>query len=700
MDRDTFPRQHARTRRFTLGAPRTFRVAAAGTHLTFLRSGSGSDAVNRLWVLDVESATERVLADPHQLAKAEEPADLPEAEQRRRERAREVGGGIVSYSADAGLTTAAFALAGRLYVTGVSTEDGPHRLETEGAAFDPRLDRSGTRIAYVSDGELRLVAPNDPDRSLLADDDPDVTWGAAEFIAAEEMGRSRGFWWSPDGARLAVTRVDNRPVPEWYIADPARPSHPPVAIRYPAAGANNAEVSLHVTDLVGATVEIQWDRDEYPYLAEVSWEAGDPLTVTVQSRDQRRVVILVADPDTGVTTEVHRIVDDVWVELVPGAPTWLNGELVTAEDDGEARRLMVAGRPVTPSSLQVRAIVGVLDGDLVISGSSDPTETHLFVVAEGEARRLTHLAGMHSAAVGGDVIVVSGSDMGRGPARSVVHRRGVEMAEVASYAETPLVDPVVSFEVVGSRELRAAVLYPRSGEARPDSAPLPVLLDPYGGPHAQRVVKSSGAFSTSQWFADQGFAVVVIDGRGTPGRGPSWERAVSGDLAGPVLEDQVDGLAALARSHPRLDLGRVGIRGWSFGGYLAALAVLRRPDVFHAAVAGAPVTDWRLYDTHYTERYLGHPDECPQNYERTDLTAEAGALSRPLMLVHGLADDNVVVAHTLQLSGALLAAGKPHTVLPLSGVTHMTPQEIVAENLLELQVRFLRQALAVETLGA
>jgi dipeptidyl-peptidase-4 len=141
----------------------------------------------------------------------------------------------------------------------------------------------------------------------------------------------------------------------------------------------------------------------------------------------------------------------------------------------------------------------------------------------------------------------------------------------------------------------------------------------------------------------------------------------------------------------------VGIRGWSFGGWLAALAVLRRPDVFHAAVAGAPVTDWRLYDTHYTERYLGHPNEEPDNYVRNSLLADAAKLERPLMLIHGLADDNVVAAHTLRLSSALVAAGRPHTVLPLSGVTHMTPQEVVAENLLHLQVEFLRRSLDAVT---
>jgi dipeptidyl-peptidase-4 len=207
------------------------------------------------------------------------------------------------------------------------------------------------------------------------------------------------------------------------------------------------------------------------------------------------------------------------------------------------------------------------------------------------------------------------------------------------------------------------------------------------------VLASSAAYLSSQWFADQGFCVVIADNRGTPGKGSVYERAVLHDLAGPVLEDQIEVLDVLRELEPRADTSRVAIRGWSFGGYLAALAVLRAPDKFHAAVAGAPVTDWRLYDTHYTERYLRHPGIDDEPYQTTSLIECAHQLERPLLLIHGLADDNVVAAHTLQLSSALLAAGKDHEVLPLSGVTHMTPQEEVAENLLLHQLRFIQRAL-------
>ena len=223
-------------------------------------------------------------------------------------------------------------------------------------------------------------------------------------------------------------------------------------------------------------------------------------------------------------------------------------------------------------------------------------------------------------------------------------------------------------------------------------------MDPYGGPHHARIAAHQAPFRESQWFADQGFAVVVVDGRGTPGS-PTWERAVRGDFASPVLEDQVTGLHAAAHAFTDLDLGAVAIRGWSFGGYLSALAVIDRPDVFHAGIAGAPVTDWTLYDTGYTERYLGVPDDADptsaEPYTRNSLLERASTLSRPLQIIHGLADDNVFVAHALKLSRVLLENGRPHEVLPLSGITHMATQEEVAENLLLLQVDFLRRALSL-----
>jgi dipeptidyl-peptidase 4 len=305
--------------------------------------------------------------------------------------------------------------------------------------------------------------------------------------------------------------------------------------------------------------------------------------------------------------------------------------------------------------------------------------------------RLTEASGMHTADGDDTVVVITSATMEAAPV-TTVHRGGQAVATIRSHAEAPVIEPRPTFFQAGPRRLRSALLTPKWAD--PDG-PLPILLDPYGGPHFQRVVRARDAMLESQWFADQGFAVLVADGRGTPGRGVSWEKAVRRDFLAPTLDDQIEALHAAAERFPFLDLSRVAIRGWSFGGELSAAAVLRRPDVFHAAVVGAPVTDQRLYDTHYTERYLGHPDEEPEAYRRSSLLADAGGLERPMLLIHGLADDNVYVAHSIRLSRALLEAGRPHKFLPLSGATHMAGEEVVAENLLLLQVRFLRDALGI-----
>ncbi len=335
-----------------------------------------------------------------------------------------------------------------------------------------------------------------------------------------------------------------------------------------------------------------------------------------------------------------------------------------------------------------------VDGDSVLFSASgdDPAHIGLWLAGPDGLAELPLGPGAHGGQRAGGTTLVVSRGLDRGGREITVTGAGGRRARIASLAQVPVLPaPAPVLRAGGTRGIPTAVVLPSWHQ--PGSGKLPVLCDPYGGPHGQRVVAARDAYLTPQWLADQGFAVVIADGRGTPGKGPAWDRAVAGDLAGPVLEDQVEALHAAAARHGDLDLSRVGIRGWSFGGYLAALAVLRRPDVFHAAVAGAPVTDWQLYDTHYTERYLGHPREHPAAYEQSSLLAGAAALTRPLMLIHGLADDNVVVAHSLRLSSALLAAGRPHAVLPLTGVTHMASVQDVAENLLLLQVDFLRAAL-------
>jgi dipeptidyl-peptidase-4 len=571
-------------------------------------------------------------------------------------------------------------------------KSGARRLPAVEPVFDPRLDPTGRRVAYVSGRALHVIDVEGEDHVLAGEDDPDVSWGLAEFVAAEEMGRQEGFWWSPDGSRIAAARVDEREVQVWLILNAVDPDATPRAVRYPVAGTKNADVSLHVLGLDGVRSEVVWDRSSLEYLARVVWSEGRPLTLLVQSRDQRVTRTLTVG-DGGDTALVREDQDEAWVELVRGSPAWTeDGRLVSTVDGGDTRRLAVGGEAVTPPGLQVRRLAHV-DRDVVFVASDDPIEEHVWRWSpDATLEQLTDAPGVHDATAEGEIMVITSAGVEDAPA-TTVYRRGEAIATIASNQETPVVSPTPTFFLAGARELRSAVLLP--GGLEPE-APLPVLLDPYGGPGFQRVLRARDEFLESQWLADQGFVVLIVDGRGTPGRGLAWEREILGDMIGPTLDDQVDALEAAAQRFGFLDLGRVAIRGWSFGGELATAAVLRRPDVFHAAIAGAPATDPRLYDTHYTERYYGHPDEDPEAYRRGSLIEEAGTLRRPILVIHGLADDNVFVANALRLSRAFLEAGRPHVFLPLSGASHMAKEVAVAENLLRLELQFLRNTFGLD----
>jgi dipeptidyl-peptidase-4 len=697
---DDFPRQLASTQRFTLGVPRSVTVSRDGRRVLYLRTRGGEDPVTCLWRLDLADGGgghERLLADPAASWNFG-PGDVPEAERVRRERARESAAGIVAYSADANCRTVVFALDGRLWVLRVGDDPReparvPELVPAAGAVTDPRIDPTGQRVAYVADGALHVTELADgTGRLLAAPEHDDVSYGLAEHVAAESMLRFRGYWWAPDGQRLLAARVDNSPVQRWWITDPADPERPPRAVRYPAAGTANADVTLHVLRLDGSKTEVTWDRGAYEYVAAAEWDSQGPL-LSVQSRDQRTVMVLAADAVTGQTTLVHTERDDAWVELVPGTPARTSaGDLVTVSDRDDSRRLIVGGAAVTPDGLHVDVVSGT-DGEAVYftaTDERDPTERHLWRYDRGQGlSRCSADPGVHDGeAAGGTAVVLSHTEGGN--AAVVAWHDGTSTA-IASLEAEPVLKPRITWLTLGPRELRAALLLP--SWYRPGTR-LPVLLSPYGGPAMQRVVRvRDAAFCEDQWFAEQGFAVLVTDGRGTPGRGPEWSKTVFGDTLSAPLDDQVDALDAVCALFPDLDRGRVGIRGWSYGGALAAIAVIRRPDVFHAAASGAAPHDQRLYDTHWRERFLGLPQQNPEGYARSSTMTEAASLTRPLLLIHGMADDNVVVAHTLRMSAALLAAGRPHQVLPLSGATHMPTDG--GSQLLRHEFTFLAESLGV-----
>jgi dipeptidyl-peptidase-4 len=699
----SYPRQEAATRRFRLGQPRAFRVAAE--RITFIRSSSGRDPVGSLWEATPEgdALVERKVVDAHTLVRVD--GDLPEAEKARRERMRETTSGITAYSGDHDLRRVVFALDGVPYLVDLESGSQARELPHPGPVVDPQLSPDGRWVSFVSDRALHVVDTHtgwdSPVRTLRTPASDEETWGLADFVAAEELDRYRGLWWLPSSDALLVEFVDESAVEIRWIADPSQPEQRPRPHRYPAAGTANPVVRLFLVRLDGSGFEIDWDHDAFPYLATVHADDPRAAIISVLSRDQRTQSILRLDAGDGAARIVKTRMTEPWITMCGGVPGLAaDGALleIIADDETDCFRLVADDHPVSPAGLNIGSVVDASDDRIVVIGTSDPQQQHVLAIhRDGTVEDLTEGETVNSAFGGSAGLAFATTDGLVPGVRFRVALPGLS-APIASLAERPVIDPVVAFHRVGRRQLSAAVLWPTGHVA--GSERLPVVMAPYGGPHHARVVRSAGAFAADQWLADQGFAVVVVDGRGTPGRGPAWEFEVYQDLATKVLDDQVDALRALAEIYPDLDLDRVGITGWSFGGYLAALAVLDRPDVFHAAVAGAPVTDWRLYDTAYSERYLGLPQENATTYDATSLLTRADTLSRPLLIIHGLADDNVLVANTLQLSSALLAAGREHFVLPLSRVTHMTPQEEVAENLLRLEVDFLRRHLQTAPPGS
>ncbi len=723
-----YPVRSAITRRFTLGVPRDVAIVGppGGRWVLALRSDAGDDPVTHLWRFDPRTGEGVRLLDARALGAGEE--DLPAAERARRERVREQAGGVTAYTVDRAGERVACALGGQLVIVDVVA--GSARIVAlDAPVFDPRISPDGRMVALHHDDGVSVVdldADVPTARRLV--EEAGVIWGRAEFIAAEEMSRTRGMWWSPCSTRLAVTRVDEASVTQAHLADLARPERRPAVVAYPFAGSSNAQVGLAIVDvasgarrLLDLTVAGVVDTE---YLARVTWDV-EPLLVGVQPRDQRALHVLALEGER--LRSVRRATGEPWFELLHGAPAWLEGLLTVedvADDQGVVRRALCRdGIPLTPPGIEVRALLAVHravqgGGTVVLSVShEDPTSVDVVAVhvavegAKVERITVAH-PGVHHATLTYtedallDVAVLRSSTLEEDGPRITMEARMEDGARVRhtlpSVAEEPRLEVTVRMLELGPRRLRAALVLP-SDPAVADG-PLPVVLDPYGGPHAQRVLSARAAYHGSQWLADQGFAVLVVDGRGTPGRGPGFEHAVRGDLATPALEDQIEALDAAAERLPMLDLARVGIRGWSYGGTLAALAALRRPDRFRCAVVGAPVTDWRLYDTHYTERYLGLPDADPDAYDRSAVVRPDGSLVGPdpaaasaphaeLLVVHGLVDDNVLAVHSLRLTEALHAAGRPFTFLPLTGATHMASDPAVAARLLEVQATFLQRCL-------
>jgi len=729
-----FLEQYTATLRFTLGTPQAIQVVPGGRAALFLRSGPRS-LVRDLYELDVETGQERLLASAERLLGGGEERLTPE-EKARRERARLAARGIAAYDLPDDAARVLVPLGGRLFV--LERRGGAVReLPAEGGyPLDARFSPDGARVACVRGGDLYVIdVAAGTQRRLTTGATPALTHGLAEFVAQEEMGRREGYWWSPDGRTLAYEESDTSQVELFHIADPMHPERPADAWPYPRPGHANAVVRLGLVAADGAggaagitgtsgagnatgatrpsptsatgpagaaspTRWIAWDRDKFPYLVAVHWRHGGPLTILVQNREQTEELLLAVDPQTGASRTLLAERDAAWLDIPHTVPRWLDdgsGFLWISERTGEPRLELraadgAARRWLTPPGFGLRSLAGVdsAAGAVYVAASADPTQEQLWrlPLAGGEPVPLTREPGVHGAVMArdGSAAVWSEASLAGDRSWSVRRRDGTEAGRLRSVAERPPFLPRLELAHLGPLGFNAAVIRPRSFQA---GRRYPVLVSVYAGPGIQTVRRDwGGSFPLDQWIADHGYVVLVLDGRGTPGRGRDWERVIKGNLIDIQLADQVAGLQAAGARYPEMDLSRVGIFGWSFGGYFSAMAAMRRPDVYRAAVAGAPVCDWRDYDTHYTERYLGLPQANPEGYRRSSVETWCPGLRVPLLVVHGTADDNVYFMHSLKLTDALFRAGRPYDFLVLPGFTHMVPDAAVQRALQERILAF------------
>lgn len=702
-------RDHAATRGFRLGRPTQSTPTPDGRSVLFLRSGPRSPKLE-LFEYDVGSKKAKLLASPESILKGAEEKLSPE-EKAMRERMRVSLSGFTSFQLSRDGKRILLTLSGKLYV--LERDSGEVReLKTgKGTLINPKFALDSKQVAYVLDYDVYVFdLENDKERRVTTGGTELVSHGIAEFVAQEEMNRFSGYWWSPDSRHIAYQESDSREVEVWYVADPGKPDQEPYPSRYPRPGKNNVKVKFGIIATTGGDTKwIEWDQERYPYLATVEWDEHGPLTIGLQTRDQKEFVLLEVDASTGQTKQLLKESDSTWLNLRQDVPEWISpkeGFIWASESsgdwqvqwrtrDGSLKQNLPLGK------IALRGLTQVQHGSraVVFSGAPDPTQTKVYQIhLSGDApRALTPEDGWHSGRFNrsGSLFVAGSTTLGSMPHTRVHKAGGALIGELPSVAENPPFVPRVEIlRTPGEKHFFASVVRPRDFNSRKR---YPVLVDVYGGPlpagSAGNVTAMMTDYLLPQWLADQGFILVSVDGRGISGRGRDWERAVYKKFGAVPLEDQVAGLKELGKRYRELDIERAGIYGWSFGGYMSALAVLKEPKVFKAGCAGAPVTDWYDYDTHYTERYLGIPPKDDPAYEASSLLPLAKNLSRPLLLIHGTSDDNVYFRHSLKLADALFRTGKDFEILPLSSFTHMVADPVVNEQLYSRIVRFFKHHL-------
>ena len=694
-------------------APTAIAFTPDDAALTYLRSPDRS-LVRQLYRFDLaervgDAPAETLLVTPPGGGITEDNLSHEEKLQRERLRMRDLG--ITTYAWSKTGARLMIPLTGEIHAQ--DGEQGPLTRLVAAAgkpALDPQMTRDGRKIAYVQDAELYVVDAEGgtPSQRTSGARGTGKTHGLAEYIAQEEMHRNHGFWWSRDGAMLAFEEVDETHIPVYRIVHQGKDAVGEGAQEdhaYPFAGAANAKIKLGVVAAAGSDRVVWMDLGDDPeqYLARVLWLPDGALSVQVTDRAQQHLKLLRLDPRTGKSTTLLEERSDVWINLHdmhrPLAEGPFKNHFIWASESSGFRHLELRKddgtkvRDLTSGPWQVDGIADIDEerGVLVFTGNREhPTETHVYSVAlaDGTIRRLSDAPGTHGIVVDRahrrwiDVF----SNLTTPPRLSLRSLEdGALIREIPTPPDPRLQDlhlpppELTTFKNRHGDTLHAAIYRPdanatrtEAGAVKPAGPPYPTIVSVYGGPHAQRVVNSWGTTVDmhAQALRSRGYLVVKIDNRGSARRGLAFEGIIKNDLGNHEVADQVDGVRWLA-AQGLVDPARVGIHGWSYGGYMAAMALVRAPETFKVGIAGAPVTHWDGYDTHYTERYMGTPKDNPKGYAESSVMHHVDKLVGRLLLVHGMIDENVHFRHTARLINALIRAGKPYELLLFPDERHM-----------------------------
>ncbi|WP_303760594.1 S9 family peptidase [Sphingobium yanoikuyae] len=688
--------------------PRALKLSPDGKLVTLLKPRADEKERLDLWAIDTATGTERMLVDSKKTGSG---AELSEVEKMQRERDRSVAGstGITSYDWSPDGKTILVPVDGDLYLAAL---DGKvtRLTDTPDGELNGVVSPKGGFVSFVRGGNLFVQPMNGSEKQLTQGASDTVSWGVSEFVAQEEMDRRTGYWWSPTDAMIAVARVDESPVGIVTRTAIGGEGTKVYQQRYPAAGTPNAIVDLFVMKADGSgQVQVDLGADKNVYLARVDWSKdGKTLYVQRESRDQQRLDLLAVDPATGKAKIALTETSKSWINLSNNFTPLSDGSFLWwSEKTGHGHLYHVRGgkwTALTSGEWEVRDIVGVDEGKGLVyfTGNRDtPLEQQLYVTSlakAGPLKALTAKGWWNDAVMDGAAsrIVVTRQNADQPKQVYLADSGGKQLqwiSENALKGDHPYAPYLASHAKTVFGTVKAAdgsTLYTKM--LTPPMQPgkrYPVFMIHYGGPGAGRQVTNTWSGALNQYLVDQGWIVFSIDNRGTPDRGKAFEDQIHSAMGTVEVDDQLKGVEWL-KAQPFVDPKRIATYGWSYGGYMSLKLAEKAPGTFAAIVSGAPVTKWEFYDTHYTERYLGQPQDKPSAYPGSDAVDDAVKIKDPLLLIHGMSDDNVVFDNSTALMAKMQGAAVPFELMVYPGQTHRVGGPKISVHLWTTIENFLR----------